>query len=61
MCYPSFTNVAHRAAFDKAGDLGAGHVEFDVHFNADGMTVDFPDRLASYLNFRQAWRPFSVI
>ena len=48
MRHPSFTNIAHRgasgyapentlAAFDRALDLGAGHVEFDVHFSADGL------------------------
>ena len=50
----SFTNIAHRgasayapentlAAFDKALDLGAGHVEFDVHFSADGQVVVIHD------------------
>ena len=50
MRHPSFTNIAHPgasvyapentiAAFDKAVDLGAGHVEFDVYFTADGHVV----------------------
>ena len=54
MHYPSFTNIAHRgasayapentlAAFDKALDLGAAHVEFDVHFSADGQVVVIHD------------------
>lgn len=54
MRHPSFTNIAHRgasayapentlAAFDKALDLGAGHVEFDVHFSADGQVVVIHD------------------
>ena len=54
MPHPSFMNIAHRgasayapentlAAFDKALDLGAGHVEFDVHFSADGHVVVIHD------------------
>ena len=54
MRHPSFTNIGHRgasayapentlAAFDKALDLGAGHVEFDVHFSADGQVVVIHD------------------
>ena len=50
MRHPSFTIIAHRgasayapentlAAFDKALDLGAADVEFDVHFSADGQVV----------------------
>lgn len=50
----SFINIAHRgasayapentfAAFDKALDLGAAHVEFDVHFSADGQVVVIHD------------------
>ena len=54
MRHPSFTIIAHRgasayapentlAAFDKALDLGAADVEFDVHFSADGQVVVIHD------------------
>ena len=54
MRHPSFTIIAHRgasayapentlAAFDKALDLGAAHVEFDLHFSADGQVVVIHD------------------
>ena len=54
MRHPSFTIIAHRgasayapentlAAFDKALDLGAADVEFDVHFGADGQVVVIHD------------------
>ena len=54
MRHTSFMNIAHRGAsayapentlatFDKALDLGAGNVEFDVHFSADGHVVVIHD------------------
>ena len=54
MPHPSFMNIAHRgasayapentlAAFDKAQELVAEHVEFDVHFSADGQVVVIHD------------------
>ena len=49
-----FTNIAHRgasayapentvASFDKALELGAGHVEMDLHFSGDGQIVVIHD------------------
>ena len=54
MASREFMNIAHRgasayapentfAAFDKALELGASHVEFDLHFSRDGHIVVIHD------------------